>query len=77
MINALSTALSGLLSATQKVDNSAARIASIGDGRGQDTLTEDIVDLKVGDIAYKANVAVIETVDELSDELLNLFDEEV
>ena len=78
MINAISSALSGLNAATQKVNNAANNIANLttDDGVERD-LASDIVNLKIGEIEYKANVATLETAQELSDELGRLFDEEV
>lgn len=74
MINALTTALGGLQSASQKVTGAANNIA---DPAKQDRLIEDVVDLKVGEMAFKANAAVIRTTAEMSDELFKAFDERV
>ncbi|MCD8493909.1 MAG: hypothetical protein LRY36_02445 [Alphaproteobacteria bacterium] len=74
MINALSSALSGLQSATQRVNAAANNIA---DPAKQDTLVNDVVDLKVGENSFKANTAVIRATEEMSDELLHIFDEKV
>lgn len=74
MVNALTTALGGLQAATQKV-NGAANI--IADPAQQDDLAQGVVDLKIGEVAFKANAAVIRTAGELSDELLHIFDEKV
>lgn len=40
-------------------------------------LTEEAVNLKIAEITYKANASVIRTASEMSDELLNMFDERV
>jgi len=40
-------------------------------------LTEDVMNLKLAEVAYKANIATIKTASEMSDELLNMFDERV
>lgn len=74
MINALSSALSGLHTATQKVNGAAANIA---DPARQDRLIEDAVDLKMGETAFKANIAVIRAAEEMSDEMQRLFDKKV
>lgn len=74
MINALSSALSGLQNATQKVNGAAANIA---DPAQQDRLIEDIVDIKLGETSFKANAAVIRATEEMADEMLRLFDEKV
>jgi flagellar basal-body rod protein FlgC len=40
-------------------------------------LAEEAVNLKLAEVAYKANIATIQVANELSEELLNSFDEEV
>lgn len=40
-------------------------------------LTEDVVNLKLAQVSYKANIATIKTADEMNDALLNLFDKTV
>lgn len=40
-------------------------------------LTEDVMNLKLAEIAYKASLATIKTASEMSDELLNTFDKRV
>ena len=40
-------------------------------------LAEEAVNLKLAEISYKANVSVLKTAGEMSDELLNTFDERV
>ncbi len=40
-------------------------------------LAEEAVNLKLAEIAYKANVSVLKTASAMSDELLNTFDERV
>lgn len=136
MINAIQTALSGLVASTKRVEASASNIANIGtagslddagnapyapistvqqtqtDSQGNATgvtaenlprenafvpaydpdspfansegfvgvpnvnLAEEAVNLKLAEATYKANIAVLETVNELSDELLSIFDDE-
>ncbi len=39
-------------------------------------LAEEAVNINLAEIAYKANIKVLETVSELSDELLNIFDKD-
>lgn len=75
MISAISTALSGLLSATQKVDTAARNIAQ-GPSETNE-LIKDIVDIKIAKTEYKANIETIKVAEEMSDELLSIFDEEV
>ena len=78
MINAISSALSGLNAATQKVNQSANNIANVttDDGVERD-LASDIVNLNIGEVEFKANIATIEAVQELDEELGRLFDREV
>lgn len=40
-------------------------------------LAEEAVNLKLAEISYKANISVLKTASEMSDELLNTFDERV
>lgn len=74
MVDAISTAVSGLQTASRNVAKAAENIA---DPMKQDQMVEDIVDIKIAENAYKANIAVIKTADRMEDELLRLFDEEV
>jgi len=71
MLNAITSALSGLNTATKQVENAAQNIAS---GSSQENIIEDVVDIKVAETAYKANVAVLNVADELNEELLSTFD---
>ncbi|HCQ70579.1 MAG: hypothetical protein CL570_05020 [Alphaproteobacteria bacterium] len=82
MVNTvLSTAISGLNAASERVNRAADNIANMTtEGHpsgGGATLPQDIVDLKLGEIEFKANIAVAKTAEDMSDTLLNLFDEEV
>lgn len=78
MINAITSALSGLNKASTQVDQAAQRIAQSGtNGASQSDIIEDVVDIKVAETSYKANIAVLKVADELSQELLNSFDETV
>ncbi len=82
MINAIGIALGGLSSAVQKVTSAANNIASIGDGSSTtpagDTveLSEEAVNLMLAETEFKANIGVIKTAEEMSDELLRIFDDE-
>lgn len=40
-------------------------------------LAEEAVNLNLAELTYKANVGVLKTADEMSDELLSIFDDEV
>lgn len=75
----LSTALSGLNRATQRVDAAASSLSGAHDsqssgGEGR-SMPQDIIDIKLGEVAYKANVALIETAEEMHDTLLKSLDE--
>lgn len=79
MISAISNALSGLMTASKQVEQSAHNIANVttpteGD---QIDLSEEAINLKIAETGYKANLATIKTANEMNDELLRLFDEEV
>lgn len=74
MMSAITNALSGLQTASKQVDQSAARIAN---PQSQEGLIEDIVDIKVAETAYKANLQTIKVADELTKELLRTFDKTV
>lgn len=102
MINAISIALTGLDSASTRLNASASNIANTltPDYTPQDTisktdsaggvqttiaprpapfendLTREIVDLKLAEFAYKANLETINTATELFDELLDIFDDD-
>ncbi|MCK6417340.1 MAG: hypothetical protein L6Q57_00145 [Alphaproteobacteria bacterium] len=80
MISAMNTALSGLYAATQKVNQAANRIVQVGTdipGADEIDLTAEAVNLKIGELSYKANVATLRTAEEMSDELLRIFDKRV
>ncbi len=94
MIGAISTALSGLVTASKQVERSAENIANVstavsnpavttdttltnGDAviTGSDVnLIEEAVNLKTAELAYKANIKVLEAAQDLSDELINALD---
>lgn len=78
MVNAISSALSGLQNATQRVNKSADNIANLTTNDGVErNLAEDIVNLNIGELEFKANAIVLETIKELDDELGRIFDQEV
>lgn len=74
MISAITSALSGLTSASKQVEESAASIAS---SPSQEQIIEDIVDIKQAEVAFKANIQTIKVANELTEELLNTFDKTV
>lgn len=79
MIGAISNALQGLMTASQSADKAAERIANVSSEGYADTvsLSEEAVNLKIAEIGYKANVATLKTAQEMSDELMRIFDERV
>lgn len=78
MINALTSALSGLSSASKKVAESAEKIAVAGTNAGPDVdIAEEAVKIQISEAAYKANLAVVRVTDDMADELLKTFDERV
>lgn len=74
MINAITSALSGLTAASKQVEQSAQNIASPA---ADSQIIEDIVDIRVAETAYKANIETLKLANELTEELLNAFDREV
>lgn len=74
MMNAIGTALQGLGFATRQVEQSAAKIADPQQGAD---MAEEIVNMKIAEANYKANLATLKTAEEMSDELLHIFDERV
>lgn len=74
MVDAINTAIGGIQTASRNVARAANNIA---DPQKQDNQVEDIIDIKINEAAFKANIAVIKAADEIQDELLKIFDEEV
>lgn len=74
MINSIGIALQGLSQATQKIVESANNIANPQEGA---EIAEDLVNIKVAEVTYKANLFTLKTSEEMSDELLHIFDEKV
>ena len=78
MINAITSALSGLSAASNKIEQSAQNIAQGGvEGTTDGRVIEDIVDIKAVEVSYKANIEVLRTANELTQELIDSFDETV
>ena len=73
----ITNALSGLNKATTQINKSANNIATAGTTNDGANLPRDIVDIKIASVEYKANLIVIETANELTEQLLKTFDEEV
>lgn len=74
MVDAINTALSGMQNASGRVAKAAENIA---DPAKQDTMVQDIVDIKSAEISYKANAAVIRASSDMQEDLLRLFDKQV
>ena len=77
MIGAISTAVSGLLTASKKADGAATNIANASTPGFEVDLTQEAVNLKVAELSYKANIGVLKTAEEMSKELGRIFDEKV
>ncbi len=79
MIGAISNAVQGLFTASQSADKAAERIANATNEDYGDTveLSEEAVNLTLAEVSYKANIAALETANEMNDELMRLFDERV
>ncbi|MFA5593433.1 MAG: flagellar basal body rod C-terminal domain-containing protein [Micavibrio sp.] len=77
MIGAISTALSGIVSATKKADGAAHNIANAATPGREVNLAQEAVDLKIAEIAFKANVKILEAADEMAKETGRLFDKKV
>ena len=79
MVNGINASLNGLNLATQKANQAATNIANFTTpGIGESVnLTEEIINLKVSEIAFKANASVLRVQGELSDEIFRIFDEEI
>lgn len=77
MIGAISSALTGLTSATKKVESSAANIANAGNPAEEVDIASEIVNMKVAENEFKANLSVLRTTNEMTAELGRLFDKKV
>ena len=79
MIDAIGIGLSGLQKATQKTEDAANNIANVLTPRDDGVvidLSEEAVNLLLAETEFKANLATIRTADELSGELLSIFDKD-
>jgi len=77
MIDAIGIGLSGLQKATEKAESAANNIANVATPRNDGVivdLSEEAVNLLLAETEFKANIATIKTADELSNELLSIFD---
>ena len=77
MIGAISTALTGLMAASKKAEGAAVNVANATTEGSQVDLAEEAVTLKMAEISYKANLGVLQTAKEMSEELGRLFDKKV
>jgi len=79
MIDAIGIGLSGLQKATEKIEASAENIANVSTPRSDGVivdLSEEAINLLTAETAFKANLATIKTAEELSNELLSIFDKD-
>lgn len=80
MVSAINTSLIGLDNASRKIAESSEKISKFGtdiEGGDQVDLSEEAVNLISAEVEYKANLKAIEAQNELTEELLNSFDEKV
>jgi flagellar hook protein FlgE len=83
MVSAIDTALSGLNTASRKVGQAANNIANMTTpGYTTETgdnveLSQEAVNMMVGEAAYKANLKVIQTTSDMDKDLLKLFDKKI
>ncbi len=83
MIEAIGIGLSGLQKATQDVENAANNIITLTTPQNTASddkavilnLSEEAINLLRAETEFKANLVTIKTAEELSDELLDIFDE--
>lgn len=81
-ISAINTALQGLQKSSAKIYESAEKLANFpGQSRGsivedQVDFSEEAVNILQAEVAYKANLEVIETTNELTDELLDTLNDD-
>lgn len=80
MINTIQHALQGLVNATKRADAAAENIVKAATGQPDEAaysldLSEEAVRLMEAKTAYKANVNVLNTLNDMQDELLRTFDE--
>jgi hypothetical protein len=71
MIDALSTAASGIRNEAAQFDKAAQRVVKAAAPSGGDDLAAAIVDAKVSEIGFSANVAVFKTADKMLGALLD------
>lgn len=74
MIGAIGIAISGMTSATKKAEDAAVNIANLPTSYAEGDvvdLSEEAVKLMMAKTEFKANAAVIRTVSDMEDELLN------
>jgi|GEM_PF-2311098 len=69
--SALNSALSGMQAGKDQVADAAHRVARSGSDGGE-SLTQAMVDLKLGENQVKANAAVFKSVSDLEDSVLSI-----
>ena len=77
MINPLSNSVSGLLAASRKLGESAARIAASPAPTASVNLDEELVTIKAVEQTYKANAQALRASRDMQNELLRAFDQKV
>jgi flagellar basal body rod protein FlgC len=76
MVSAISIALTGMESATRRLESSAAKIANMGTS-GDVNFAEEAVNMMIAKTSYKANIAVLMAQEEMDDALGRAFDKKV
>lgn len=77
MVSAISASLTGLQTASKQVAEASNRIANYTTAGSNVDLAEEAVKLKLAQVQYEASLKTLETSQELSEELLRIFDEKV
>lgn len=77
MIDGVSQALTGLQAATKKLADASERIAGATTEGSTVDLAAEAVNVMVAKAAFKANIAMLETSREISEEITRLFDKRV
>ncbi len=97
MIDSIGIALTGLNSATARINSSASKIANLNENYDSDAqstakpspiatpsgaieaqntnLAEEIINMKMAEISYKANLNTIKVAGSMFDELLGVFED--
>jgi|APCry1669189241_1035207.scaffolds.fasta_scaffold18219_2 flagellar hook protein FlgE len=71
-MNPIATAQYGLFAASQRFEASAQRTAMLGDPNSNVDLAVEVVEQISASTAFKANISVIKTADEMQQSLLDI-----